>query len=144
MIPSALWESLGADIGQLRAILHTKLMLDDRNPMTIGRMNKPKTERKFATLMNSFASLVFGVVYMFPLIVVKDRVFSLTIYFTFLLTVITLMLITDFSNVLFDSRDKYILFPRPVNDRTLVLARLLHVFIYLFRIILPGRSTGVE
>ena len=47
------------------------------------------------------------------------------------------MLITDFSNVLFDFRDKYILFPRPVNDRTLVLARLLHVFIYLFRIVLP-------
>ena len=61
----------------------------------------------------------------------------MAIYFSFLLIVMTFLLITDFSNVLFDSRDKYILFPRPVNDRTLVLARLLHVFIYLFRIVLP-------
>ena len=137
MIPSGLWRSLGADIVQLRAILNTRLILDDRNPMTIGRMNKAKTDRKYASLLNSIASLVLGFMYMFPLLVVKDRVFSLTLYFSFLMMVITLMLITDFSNVLFDTRDKYILFPRPVSDRTLVLARLLHVVIYLFRIIIP-------
>ncbi len=137
MLPSALWRSMGADIEQLRAILNVRLTLDDRKPMGIGRQQKQKKDRKHVSLLNIFIFLVMGGIYMMPLAIVKDRVFSLTMFFSLLLTIMTLMLITDFSNVLFDARDKYILFPRPVNDRTLVLARMLHVFIYLFRIVLP-------
>jgi hypothetical protein len=55
---------------------------------------------------------------------------------------LTLMLVTDFSNILFDTRDKYIILPRPVNDKTLFLSRLLHVLIYLFRIIIPMSLPG--
>lgn len=142
MLPSALWKSLGADVGQLRAILNTRLILDDRKPIGIGQQQKRKKDYKYSSLMNIIFSLVFGCVYMIPLNVIADRIFSLTIFFFMLLTVITLMLITDFSNVLFDARDKYILFPRPINDRTLVLARMLHVFIYLFRIVLPMSLPG--
>ena len=137
MLPSALWRSMGADIEQLRAILNVRLTLDDRKPMGIGRQQKQKKDRKHVSLLNIFIFLVMGGIYMMPLAIVKDRVFSLTMFFSLMLTIMTLMLITDFSNVLFDARDKYILFPRPVNDRTLVLARMLHVFIYLFRIVLP-------
>ncbi len=136
-MPSALWKRLGADLDQLRAILNTRLILDDRKPMTIGRVNKPKKERKFSTVANFFALFIMGFMYMFPLFIVQDRIFAMAIYFSFLFPVLILTLISDFSNVLFDSRDKYILFPRPVNDRTLVLARMLHVFIYLFRTVLP-------
>jgi len=142
MLPSALWKSLGADITQLRAILNVRLTLDDRNPVAIGRPQRQKKTRKFSTLINTIVFLAMGVVYMLPLTVIADRIFSLTLFFTLLFTVITFMLITDFSNVLFDARDKYILFPRPVNDRTLVLARMLHVFIYLFRIIVPMSLPG--
>jgi ABC-2 type transport system permease protein len=136
MIPSALWRGMGANIEQLRAILNVRLILDDRKPLSFGRQ-KQKKDRKYGTLLNTFMYLVMGCLYMMPVIVIGDRILSLTIYFSLLILLMTLMLITDFSSVLFDSRDKYILFPRPVSDRTLVLARMLHVFIYLFRIILP-------
>jgi len=142
MLPSALWRGLGADIEQLRAILNVRLILDDRKPATMGFQQKQRKDRKYGTLLNTLMFCVFGFIYMVPLRVVPDRVFSLTIYFSLLFAVITFMLITDFSNVLFDSRDKYILFPRPVSDRTLVLARLLHVFIYLFRIVIPMSLPG--
>ncbi len=142
MLPSALWRSMGADIDQLRAILNVRLLLDDRKPVTMMRSQKQKKDRKFGSLINIFVSFVMGIFYMFPITIVPDRVFSLTIYFSMLMAIITFMLITDFSSVLFDARDKYILFPRPVNDRTLVLARLLHVFIYLFRIVLPMALPG--
>ena len=139
MLPSALWRSMGADTDQLRALLNTRLMLDDRKPMTIGfnRPQKQKKDRKYGTLLNSFIFMITGLVYMLPVVAVSDRVASLTLCFSFLLLSLTFMLITDFSTVLFDSRDKFILFPRPINDSTLVLARMLHIFIYLFRIILP-------
>jgi len=138
MLPSALWRSMGADIPQLRALLQTRLMIDDRKPMSLGmRQTKQKKDRKHGSVLNSFIFLIMGAVYMFPIISISDRIFSLTLYFSFLLVVMTFMLITDFSNVLFDAKDKYILFPRPINDRTLVLARMLHVYIYLLRIMLP-------
>ncbi len=142
MLPSALWRSLGADVVQLKAILGTRLMLDDRKPVSMVRNTKQKKDRKYGTLISSLILFFMGFFYMFPVWVVRDRIYSLTIYFSLLLGVITFMLITDFSNVLFDSRDKYILFPRPVNDRTLVLSRMLHVFIYLFRIVIPLALPG--
>ncbi len=142
MLPSAIWRSMGADVEQLRAILNVRLMLDDRKPVTLMRSQKQKKDRKYGSITNFVISLAMGFFYMFPVMVVHDRIFSLTIYFFLFLSVITFMLITDFSNVLFDARDKYILFPRPVNDKTLVLARLLHVFIYLFRVVLPMALPG--
>lgn len=142
MLPSSVWRGMGADTDQLRAILNTRLMLDDRKPLTLNRSQKQKKDRKFGTLLSVFISFVMGVFYAFPIPVIPDRILSLTIYFAMLLAIITFLLITDFSSVLFDSRDKYILFPRPVNDRTIVLARLLHVFIYLFRIVLPMALPG--
>lgn len=144
MLPSALWKSMGADIGQLEAILHTKLLMDDRKPlsMAMGRNSGQKKERKYSSLTNMLLFSVMGIFYAFPLAIVSDRIFSVTIYFSMVLVMLTMMLITDFSSVLFDSRDKYILFPRPVNDSTLVLARLLHVFVYLVRIIIPMCAAG--
>lgn len=142
MLPSPVWRGMGADTAQLRAILDVRLTLDDRNPIGIGRQQKLKKDRSYTTLINSLMYLAFGAIYMGPISVIPDRVTSLTIYFSMLLTVITFMLITDFSNVLFDARDKYILFPRPVSDRTIVLARMLHVFVYLFRIIIPLSLPG--
>ncbi len=140
MLPSALWQSMGADVVQLRAILQVRLTMDDRKPMSIGRQQKKG--RKSYSMVSVFMYCVLGCFYMFPLLAVGDRILSLTMYFSLFLTIMTLMLLTDFSSVLFDARDKYILFPRPVNDRTLVLGRLLHVFVYLFRIIVPMSVPG--
>ncbi len=140
MLFSALWRSMGADIEQLRAILKVRLLMDDRRPAGIGRQQRKG--RKRYSIVSVIIYCLMGCGYMFLLVAVKDRVLSLTLYFSAFLTIITLMLIADFSSVLFDSRDKYILFPRPVNDRTLVLSRMLHIFIYLFRIVLPMSLPG--
>ncbi len=137
MLPSGLWRSLGADTDQLTAILNMRLMLDNRRPMGFGRRQAQKKDIKNGTLINTFMFGIMGVLYGIPVYLISDRVLSMVIYFTLIFLMITLTLITDFSNALFDNRDKYTLFPRPINDRTLVLAKLLHVFIYLLRIVLP-------
>jgi len=142
MLLQGVWRSMGADVDQLRAILQVRLMLDDRKPVALGRSARQKKDRKYGSALNFFVSLVMGVVYMLPLITIADGLLGLTVYFSLLISIISLMLITDFSSVLFDARDKFILFPRPVNDKTIVLARMLHVFIYLFRIVLPMSLPG--
>ena len=125
MLPSFLWRSMGADTEQLKAILGLRLTLDDRKPIAIGRQPGKKGKMKYSSLLSAFIFLIMGGVYMLPLTVIEDRIFSLTFFFSMLLAIITFMLITDFSSILFDSRDKYILFPRPVSDRTIVLSRML-------------------
>ncbi len=142
MLPSFLWRSLGADTVQLKAILGLKLTLDDRKPLAIGRQQTRKRKMKYGSLISSLVFLCMGAIYMLPLSIIEDRIFSLTFYFSMLLAIITFMLITDFSSVLFDSRDKYILFPRPVSDRTIVLSRMLHIFIYLVRVVIPLALPG--
>ena len=98
---------------------------------SLARRSGQNKARKYSTLINTVVFVAMGFVYMLPLTKSSPTgYFPAYLIFTFLFSVITFMLITDFSNVLFDARDKYILFPRPVGDRTLVLARMLHVFIY--------------
>ncbi|MGN6568734.1 MAG: hypothetical protein ACTHJ0_12310, partial [Flavipsychrobacter sp.] len=137
MLPSGVWHGMGADLEQLRAILTVRLKMDDRKPLSFGRQQAQKKERKAGSFFSMFISLVMGCLYIMPLALFKDNVFALWAYYTSFLFILTFMLITDFSNVLFDPKDKFTLLPRPVNDSTLLLSRLLHVFIYLLRIVLP-------
>jgi hypothetical protein len=45
--------------------------------------------------------------------------------------------VADFTSVLIDVRDNYIILPKPVNSRTVVVARLLHIFVHVIKIVLP-------
>jgi hypothetical protein len=52
------------------------------------------------------------------------------------MVLMSLVLITDFTNVLIDVRDQYIVLPRPVSDRTVSMARILHISIYVIKLAL--------
>ncbi len=138
---SGLWRAMGADMVQLKAILTVKLKMDDRRPLSFGRRKEGKS-RKFSTILNMFIYFCMGMIYIFPLLYLDDTIFALTTYFTMFLFILTFSLITDFSNILVDAADKYILIPKPINDQTLFLSRNLYVFIYLFRIVLPMSLPG--
>jgi len=137
-----MWKGMGADTVQLKAILSIKLKMDDRKPLNFGRKQNQKKEYKNGTLKNTFIFLLMGFFYAFPIFSTKDPIFGMTLYLGLMLTWLSLMLVTDFSNILFDTRDKVIILPRPVNDRTLLLSRMMHVFIYLLRIVLPMSLPG--
>jgi ABC-2 type transport system permease protein len=142
LLPKKLWSILGADVDHLKAILRVKLMLDDRRPMAMGRQQQAKKKPvRFMTALSVFLSMVIGFVYIIPLML-EDTFMGLWLYFTVFLLLLSFMLISDFSTVLFDKRDNTILLPRPISERTLLLSRLLHMFIYLFRIVFPMSLAG--
>jgi ABC-2 type transport system permease protein len=62
---------------------------------------------------------------------------QLTFYFTYFIFMLASTLISDFTSVLIDIRDNYIILPKPVNDRTMLLARLLHIFIHICKLVVP-------
>jgi ABC-2 type transport system permease protein len=141
LLPKGLWKALGADVNHLRAILKVKLMLDDRRPLTMGRQQAKKKPTRYMTALSVFLSAVIGFMYVMPLML-EDIFMGLWLYFSVFLLMLSFMLISDFSTVLFDTRDKTIILPRPINERTLLLSRLLHMFIYLFRIVVPMSLGG--
>lgn len=137
LLPSGLWRGMGADIPQLEAILEAKLKVDDRKPLSFGRPQRQNKPRKYGSFMNMFISFCMGLLYLLPLSLIPNRIISLTLFFSMNIVMLSFMLITDFSTVMFDTKDKFVILPRPVNDKTIFLSRTLHIFIYLFRIILP-------
>jgi hypothetical protein len=62
-----------------------------------------------------------------------------------ILTAVTL--ISDFTSVLIDVRDNLIILPRPVNDKTVVTSRILHIAIHVMKLVtalaLPGICVAV-
>ena len=141
MLFAGVWKKMGADTVQLHTILDAKLRIDDRKPLGFGR-RKPKKQSKNNSVLSMLFSFFTGFVYIFPLLAFKDPIFALWAYFTTFLFLLTFSLVTDFSGVIVDTTDKLILLPRPVNDQTLFLSRLIHIFIYLFRIVLPMSLPG--
>jgi len=137
-----LWNRLGVQVDYLEIILATKLKMDGRRASTFSRNSKGKKSNNL-DLRAMFSFLVMGLFFMTILFQVELPLSSISIYLTMWMVVLALTLISDFTDVLIDVRDNYILMPRPVNDRTLTISRLLHVFLYLLRLVLAFVIPGM-
>lgn len=134
---------MGADVKQLYALLKVRLLLDNRRPVSFNKQqNNGKKTFKYMAELSMFLYVIMGFIYIIPLFI-DDFIMGLWLYYTSFLTMLSFMLISDFSTVLFDSRDQSIIGHRPINERTLILSKFLHIGIYLFRIIMPMSLAGL-
>jgi hypothetical protein len=122
--------ALDVDYGQFRAILETKLILDGRR-----RGMGFHYERKDKKPGNAFAgTLVFygfmGLL-MAMVVATSPPLVGTAMLHLFVMDMVGLSLIADFSSVLLDTTDNAILLPRPVSGRTFLVARLAHILVYL-------------
>ena len=130
---------MGVNISQLRAILTAKLMMDDRRPLHLNRKNK-KTESKpskYADIGRLLISGLLGLVLLLPLLTEVDILVKILIVYSFLIIILSMMLISEFTTVLLDGRDNQIILPKPVNDRTFLLSRILHLIIFILDLAIP-------
>jgi len=140
-----LLQRTGVDTDQLYHILKVKLLMDGRRPSTMfaGRQkataNSGKASSSWAV---SLVTVLMGAFIGAILFIFKMPLVGQTIYFSMFMVFMSLSLITDFTTVLLDVRDQYIIMPRPVNDRTLAVSRIMHISIYVFKLAflqaLPG------
>jgi hypothetical protein len=130
---------MGVNIAQLRAILTAKLLMDDRRPIHLNRKNKKAEGKpsKYAGIGRLFISGLLGLVLIFPLITKADELVKILIVFSFLIIILSMMLISEFTTVLLDGRDNQIILPKPVNDRTFLLSRILHLIIFILDLAIP-------
>lgn len=122
----------GVNYQVMRRILQVKLIMDGRRvPTVIGNSARKKKERNnFITSLWIYA--LTGLI-LIPFVIFKDNlIFYMSIIFGIMMFMITSALISDFSQVILDIRDKNIISSKPVSNKTLSCAKAIHVFIYMF------------
>lgn len=122
-----LWRSIGADPQAIGHILKTKLLMDDRGGMVMGRRQQSKKGMEYMTYF--FVGL-FGVFLVMLFRICNDVPTAIGIGLSFWVCYIGLMLITEMSENLFDQRDLYVLMSRPIEDMTLSVSRILHIAVF--------------
>ncbi|WP_088043410.1 hypothetical protein [Bacillus sp. EAC] len=129
-----IFERFGVDYPTMRKILAVKLTMDGRRTSTIfnqhaKKSNKPEENGFIKSLgMYVFISLVF-----IPLILFgKNYLYQMSAFFGIVMFLVMTSMISDFSNVLLDIRDKGILHTKPIGKKTINAAKTVHISIYLF------------
>lgn len=130
---AGLFKKLGVDYQTMRKILQVKLIMDERRvPTILSNKNtfEGKNSFKSSLLMYGVIGLFIGMLMLppFPLFYKMNIVFGMIIF------MVMATMISDFSAVLLDVRDKNILLPRPIDSRTISTAKIIHIVIYLFSI----------
>lgn len=130
-----LFERMGIDYPIMRKILQVKLLLDGRRTSTVlNNANKKDKEENNNFIKGLGMYLLLGLV-LIPFILIGDNfLYQMNIIFGIMMFMLMTSLISDFSSVLLDVRDKEIILSKPVNSRTLNMAKILHIFIYIFLI----------
>ena len=132
---------LGVDYPQFEILIRIKLTMDFRSSPT-GFQTSGMKKRSF--LYQLFTFSMFGLLFGIAAFSVGDLLLSLTIFFSIIMVSLTMTMLSEFTTVLFDQRDNYILLPRPVNHRTLLLLRLVHIQFYMGFIALAlSLATGI-
>jgi ABC-2 type transport system permease protein len=128
----------GVDTYQLYQILRIKLMMDDRRPKAMFATRKGANNAATARSpwLQTFFTLLMGGAIGLTLTLNKMPYVGETYYFLIFMVLMALTMISDFTTVLIDTRDQFILLPRPVNDRTVAVSRILHISIYVLRLAL--------
>lgn len=138
MLFAPLYSRLGADTNKLRAILLAKLTIDNRRVSSFARNSSAKEGGVNKAGIGTFVGSAFmGLLFLFGFFISKDVRLAFTIYYSMFIIVLAIMLISDFTSVLIDVRDNYIILPKAVNDATFVLARLLHILARITLIVFP-------
>ncbi len=139
LLPKSIYEKMGVNTHHLKAILTTKLMMDERRPPSIQQRHKKKNAKpiKWATLGTMFLSAFLGLFFIISFFITKDVITQFFLFFSFFIFLLASTLISDFTNVLIDIRDNAIILPKPINDKTFLLARLFHIIIHVSKLVLP-------
>ncbi|WMJ78911.1 MULTISPECIES: hypothetical protein [unclassified Sedimentibacter] len=137
-----LFGRLGIDYEMMRIILNTKLLLDSRKAPVISGQNKKNETENPSFIKRYLLHLIFGLFLAFFIYFINDEMIRMIYFSGAMFFMTTMYLISDFSFVLLDTKDKNILMTKPVDSKAVSLAKVLHILIYMFRlnIFLAGPS----
>lgn len=139
LLPAPVYKRMGINTHHLEVILHAKLAMDDRRPNSFQQVQRRKNNKPIstATLGTMVLSAFMGLIFLVSFFVGNTYETKFTLYYSFYVAILASILIADFTSVLIDIRDNFIILPKPVTDETFVASRLLHIFIHVCKLVLP-------
>ena len=106
----------GIDVDRLFTIVELKLLMDTRRVYMSWKQGQQKDNKNHLTtilLLYGLFGIFMGIaVYSFPNVVT-----AMILFHSYVIFMMAMTLITDFSSVLLDTTDNQIILPRPVNRR---------------------------
>lgn len=132
LYPVKIFAGKGIDFERLKIIVETKILMDRRRVRSNYKQQKNK-DPKNPLLITLIVYGFFGLMIAIMIGVNKNMLLNLILFHAYLLFMMAMTLITDFSSVLLDTTDNQIILPRPVNSKTVFMARLLHILVYLLQ-----------
>ncbi len=128
-----LYEMMGVNFGQLKTIVATKMLMDNRR--TTLRFNQKSTNESSNSFLWTLAIYtILGAFLAYIVFAVPSFLIAMSIYHSYVIVMVSLTLISDFSSVLLDTSDNTIILPRPVSSYTLLAARVTHIVLYIVQI----------
>lgn len=144
MLFKPVFAKAGVNTDQLQQILRIKLLIDNRRPRNMFSVRKRSaTGSRNSSWTITLATLLLGFGIGILLFFNKTPLSGQTYYFTFFMVIMCFTIVSDFTTVLIDARDHYILQPRPVDDRTIAVSRIAHITIYVLRLALIQGIPGI-
>jgi hypothetical protein len=119
-------EASGADYEQFIQILKLKLTLDDRKQ---SRKKGSSTEQSL--ILQSVSQIAIGLVFSIISMQIPGEFTFYYIMHTIIMVMMAMMIISEFTTILFDTSENSIIQPLPIKGNTVSLARSAHVFLYL-------------
>ncbi len=120
------------DFERLKIITETKL-LTDRRRVRVTMKQRTDKEPKNQLLLTQIVYTFFGLMIGFVIFSLKEIRITMIFLHTYMLFMMAMTLITDFSSVMLDTADNQIILPRPVSSKTIFVARLVHILVYLLQ-----------
>lgn len=127
------FKRLGVDYTVMRAIVSTKLVLDRRRSPVIAQNNRESHSEK-SYLQGYAMHLIFGIFLAAIMFIINDDMLRMAYFAGAFFFMTTMYLVSDFSFVLLDTKDKNIIMTRPVESRTASVSKFVHIFIYMCRL----------
>ena len=121
---------LGIDYAIMEKILQIKLTMDERRVPTI--FNDTKKRKEGNQFLKSLWIYGLYSLILIPFILLGENyIFQMSITFGMILFILMTSMISDFSAVLLDVRDKNIIQTKPVSRKTIAAAKIVHIMIYM-------------
>src|SRR5699024_9480058 len=131
-----MFEKFHIDYPLLRHILAVKLLMDERRVPTIFGDTKEVKRNPFIKSLWIYA--LYGLVLVF-FVFGEAYMLQMSIMFGVALFILMTSLIADFSPVILDTRDRVVMGTKPIDQRTIAVAKSVHIIMYL--VLLTGAFT---
>lgn len=134
---AGLFKLMGVDYNHFRLIIQTKLNLDRRRVPSMMRNMKVNPKKDQNLFARSFFFYIFMGLMLGGMATVStlyDLFLGETIFYTMMSLMLTNVFILEFSIDIFDVSDRDILYPLPISQKTVNLAKNVHIMLYMLAI----------